>query len=312
MKHITKISLLALATAFISASPAHSEIKLGLAVNDLILFCEVEHAVSMAEATNQQEVQNIVREASNDNCLLESKAGSELGYKPVGQEGSNALLVAQTVDDRTFYGIVHERNIKPAKQTANNTGQATADFTEAGRILMDSLLNAGEESSDRSGSSNTPERANNNRAAADSSNSATAQTEEIISDDAFDRNLGECVNIMKTNKARIESSGVTLSDSDIVHTCYHSAIVMEYGVQLLRSGEVSVADSTNVQSIDYFEALTASKHIKLLNDFQTGITAERAKSLQLAGAFPGLPQDVANEIYTNSTANAATYFSVYY
>ena len=146
----------------------------------------------------------------------------------------------------------------------------------------------------------------NSAKAANSSNYIIAQSDlDSVLDISARQNFKQCVNILERYRVQIESSGNALGDLESFAICEHVLYVTDQGVYLLRTGRVSVADSSSVEASNYMSALKESIHKGYMIDFLDGLSAEKAQSYELSSSFRGLSEDVAYELYVNSISHAA-------
>jgi hypothetical protein len=118
---------------------ASSDAKTGTAVNDLTLFCDLDYATEVAEATSQSEIQSITSEARDNNCLLEAEAGSELTYQYLGEEEHGIVLVAQNNNGQPYVGITQAKNIQTEEQLSDSSSSDTVSSSESSRENNESI-----------------------------------------------------------------------------------------------------------------------------------------------------------------------------
>lgn len=114
-------------------NPASTKAKTGSAANDLTLFCNMDYATEAAEATSQSEIQSITSEASDDNCLFETEAGSELKYQYLGEQKYGIVLVGQNNNGQPYFGITKAKNIQTEEQLNTSSDSDTTASSESSR-----------------------------------------------------------------------------------------------------------------------------------------------------------------------------------
>ena len=120
-------------------NPASTKAKTGSAANDLTLFCNMDYATEAAEANSQSQIQSITSEARNDNCLLETEAGSELKYQYLGEEEYGIVLVGQNNNGQPYFGITQAKNIQTEEQLSNGSESDTTASSESSRENSESI-----------------------------------------------------------------------------------------------------------------------------------------------------------------------------
>jgi hypothetical protein len=122
-----------------NTNPASSDVKIGSAVNDLTLFCNLDYAKEVAEATSQSEIQSITSEARGNNCLSETKAGSELTYQYLGEEEYGIVLVGQNNNGQPYVGITQAKNIQTEEASSVSSSSETPSVSESSRENDESI-----------------------------------------------------------------------------------------------------------------------------------------------------------------------------
>jgi len=122
-----------------NTNPASSDVKIGSAVNDLTLFCNLDYAKEVASATSQSEIQSITSEARGNNCLSETKAGSELTYQYLGEEEYGIVLVGQNNNGQPYVGITQVKNIQTEEASSVSSSSETPSASESSRENDESI-----------------------------------------------------------------------------------------------------------------------------------------------------------------------------
>ena len=114
-------------------NPASTKAETGSAASDLTLFCNMDYATEAAEATSQSQIQSITSEARNDNCLLETEAGSELKYQYLGEQEYGIVLVGQNNNGQPYFGITQAKNIQTEEQLGSSSEDNMTASSESSR-----------------------------------------------------------------------------------------------------------------------------------------------------------------------------------
>lgn len=98
-----------------NVSSASDEIKTGYANTDLLLFCTLDYAEKAAQTNSQEEIESLLTEARNNNCLSQTKAGAELSYKYIGAEENGIVLIGQIHSGQNYFLVTYVKNIRTEK-----------------------------------------------------------------------------------------------------------------------------------------------------------------------------------------------------